>query len=81
MKKVIMSVLIITFIMGCTNGMKVIIKPALDKRLKEKQPIPLHIGLFIELSLRHFSQEEWQNNMIAGIHYYVFPVGEPLAKT
>ncbi len=77
-----MSVLIITFIMGCTNGsgMKVIIKPALDKRLKEIQPIPLHVGLFIEPSLRHFSREEWQNNMIAGIHHYVFPIGEPLAK-
>ena len=60
--------------------MKVIIKPTLDKRLKEVQPIPLHVGLFIEPSLRHFSQEEWQTDMIAGMHHYIFPIGEPLAK-
>lgn len=70
-------------IVGCANGrgMKVPIAPTLDKRFKEMQPIPLHAGLFIEPSLRHFSQEEWQTNMIVGIHHYVFPIGEALAKS
>jgi capsular polysaccharide biosynthesis protein len=56
MKKAIMSVLIITFIMGCANGsgMKVIIKPALDRRLKEIKPISLHAGLFIEPAILKF---------------------------
>lgn len=81
MKRVIMSVLIITFIMGCANGsgMKVIIKPAMDKRLKEIKPISLHAGLFIEPSLRQFKQDEWQKGLIEGVHHYVFPIGEPLA--
>ena len=57
-----------------------IIKPTLDKRLKVVQPIPLHVRLFIEPSLRHFSQEEWQTDMIAGMHHYLFPIGEPPAK-
>ncbi|HHT9136762.1 MAG TPA: hypothetical protein ACFYEK_05885 [Candidatus Wunengus sp. YC60] len=82
MKKIALFTLLFLFIVGCANGrgMKVIIKPTLDKRLKEVQPIPLHVGLFIEPSLRHFSQEEWQTDLIAGIHHYVFPIGEPLAK-
>ncbi|OHB98384.1 MAG: hypothetical protein A2Z57_09710 [Planctomycetes bacterium RIFCSPHIGHO2_12_39_6] len=83
MKKIaLFTLLIFLFVVGCANGrgMKVIIKPTLDKQLKEVQPLPLHVGLFIEPSLRHFSQEEWQNNPIAGIHHYVFPIGEPLAK-
>lgn len=69
-------------VVGCANGrgMKVPIAPALDKRLKVVQPVPVHVGLFIAPSLRHFSQEEWQTNMIAGIHHYVFPIGAPLAK-
>ena len=82
MKNFALFTLLVLFIVGCANGrgMKVIIKPTLDRRLKEVQPIPLHVGLFIEPSLRHFSQEEWQTDMIAGIHHYVFPIGEPLTK-
>lgn len=45
------------------------------------QSIPCHAGLFIEPSLRHFNQEEWQTSMIVGIHHYVFPIGEPLARS
>lgn len=67
--------------MGCANGsgMKVIIKPEMDKRLKEIKPISLHAGLFIEPSLRQFKQDEWQKGLIEGVHHYVFPIGEPLA--
>ncbi|MEK7291291.1 MAG: hypothetical protein AAB013_05190 [Planctomycetota bacterium] len=61
--------------------MRVTIKPTLDRRLKEVQPMSLHAGLFIEPSLRNFSQEEWQADTIAGIHHYVFQIGEPLAKS
>lgn len=70
------------FTTGCAGkpGIRVPIKPVLDKQLKEVQPLPLHVGLFIEPSLRHFSQEEWQIDMIAGIHHYIFPIGEPLAR-
>ncbi|MFN3531377.1 MAG: hypothetical protein ACK41Q_02525 [Candidatus Brocadia sp.] len=83
MKKVISFILMFLLVMGCANsrGKKVPIVPALDKRLKEIQPIPLHAGIFIEPSLRHFSQEEWQTNMIVGIHHYVFPIGDPLARS
>ena len=82
MKKKTVFILMFLFVVGCANGrgMKVTIKPTLDKRLEEIQPIPLHVGLFIEPSLRHFSQEEWQTSRFVGIHHYVFPVGEPLAK-
>ena len=77
-----MFVLMFLFVVGCTNGSgkKVTIKPTLDKRLREMQPLPLHAGIFIDPSLRRFSQEEWQNDMIAGIHHYIFPIGEPLSK-
>ena len=82
MKKIALFTLLFLFVVGCANsrGMKVPIVPALDKQLKEMQQIPLHAGLFIDPSLYHFSQEEWQTDMIAGIHHYVFPIGEPLAK-
>ena len=62
--------------MGCTNGrgMKVTIMPELDKRLKEVHSIPVHVGVFIEPSLRQLSQEERQTDMIVGIHHYVFPI-------
>lgn len=82
MKKAILFVLMFLFVVGCTNGRgkKVTIKPTLDKRLKEVQPLPLHAGLFIEPSLRSFSQEEWQTSRFVGIHHYIFPIGEPLAK-
>lgn len=71
------------FALGCADGrgMRVTIKPTLDRRLKEVQPMSLHAGLFIEPSLRNFSQEEWQADTIAGIHHYVFQIGEPLAKS
>lgn len=70
------------FVIGCANGrgMKVRIVPTLDKRLKEIQSLPLHAGLFIEPSLRNFSQEEWQTSLIAGKHHFIFPIGEPLAR-
>lgn len=82
MKKATLLILVFILVLGCANGRgkKVPITPTLDKRFKEIQPIPLHAGLFIEPSLRYFSQEEWQTNMIAGIHHYVFPIGDPLAK-
>ena len=56
MKKIALFTLLVLFIVGCANGrgMKVLIKPTLDRRLKEVQPIPLHVGLFIEPSLRAF---------------------------
>ena len=80
----ITSLIILLFLcaVGCTNGrgMKVTIMPALDKRLKEVHSIPVHVGVFIEPSLRQLSQEERQTDMIVGIHHYVFPIGEPLAK-
>ena len=83
MKKATFIILMFFFVVGCANsrGMKVSIVPTLDKRLKEIQSIPLHAGLFIEPSLRHFSQEEWQTSMIVGIHHYVFTIGEPLARS
>ncbi|MEP9410879.1 MAG: hypothetical protein HRF42_05645 [Candidatus Brocadia sp.] len=83
MKKAISFTLMFLLVMGCANGRgkKVPIVPALDKRLEEITLIPLHAGLFIEPSLCHFSQEEWQTNMIVGIHHYVFPIGEPLARS
>lgn len=83
MKKAISSILMFLLVMGCANGRgkKVSIVPALDKRLEEIQSIPLHAGIFIEPLLRHFSQEEWQTNMIVGIHHYVFPIGDPLARS
>jgi hypothetical protein len=70
------------FTAGCAGkpGIRVPIKPVLDKQLKEVQPLTLHAGLLIEPSLRHFSQEERQIDMIAGIHHYIFPIGEPLAR-
>ena len=82
MKKIALFTLLFLFVVGCANsrGMKVPIVPTLDKQLKEMQQIPLHAGLFIDPSLYHFTQEEWQTDMIAGIHHYVFPIGEPLAK-
>ncbi|MEK6635269.1 MAG: hypothetical protein AABY38_02835 [Planctomycetota bacterium] len=81
-KKALLIILLFLFVAGCANGrgMKVPIKPTLDKRLKEVQSIPIHGGIFIEPSLRHLSQEEWQTSMIVGIHHYVFPIGAPLAK-
>ncbi|OHC00761.1 MAG: hypothetical protein A3G70_04540 [Planctomycetes bacterium RIFCSPLOWO2_12_FULL_39_13] len=83
MRKIFLFVLVLSFVLGCTNGrgMRVTIKPTLDRRLKEVQPMSLHAGLFIEPSLRNFSQEEWQADTIAGIHHYVFQIGEPLAKS
>ena len=83
MKKITLFILVFLFAVSCAHeqGMKVRIKPVLDKRLKQIQPIPLHVGLFIEPSLRYFRQEERQVSMIVGIHHYVFPVGEPLAKS
>ena len=82
MKKIALFTLLFLFVVGCANsrGMKVPIVPTLDKQLKEMQQIPLHAGLFIDPSLYHFTQEEWQTDMIAGIHHYVFPIGAPLAK-
>ena len=82
MKKIALFTLLFLSVFGCANsrGMKVPIVPVLDKQLKEMQHIPLHAGLFIDPSLYHFSQEERQTDMIAGIHHYVFPIGEPLAK-
>src|SRR3972149_6062351 len=82
MKKIVLFTLLVLFVVGCANsrGMKVPILPTLVKQLKAMQQIPLHAGLFIDPSLYHFSQEEWQTDMIAGIHHYVFPIGEPLAK-
>ena len=78
MKKAILFVLMFFFVVGCTNGSgkKVTIKPTLDKRLKEMQLLPLHAGLFIEPSLRCFSQEEWQTSRLVGIHHYGFPIGD-----
>lgn len=83
MRKVFLFVLLLLFALGCADGrgMRVTIKPTLDRRLKEVQPMSLHAGLFIEPSLRNFSQEEWQADTIAGIHHYVFQIGEPLAKS
>lgn len=83
MRKIFLFVLVLSFVLGCANGrgMRVTIKPTLDRRLKEVQPMSLHAGLFIEPSLRNFSQEEWQSDTIAGIHHYVFQIGEPLAKS
>lgn len=82
MKRIILLLFVNIFVVGCVNGhgIKVTIAPSLDKRIKEMQPLPHHVGLFIEPSLRHFSQEEWQTSMIAGIHHYVFPIGAPLSK-
>lgn len=85
MKKGILFILMFLLVIGSANGRrkKVLIAHTLtlDKRYKEMQPIPLHAGLFIEPSLRQFSQEEWQTSMIVGIHHYVFPIGEPLARS
>jgi hypothetical protein len=83
MKKTVLFAFVCLFAIGCANGsgMKVIIKPAFDKRLKEAQQMPLHAGLFIEPSLRQFRQEERQNDLVAGIHHYIFPIGEPLASS
>ncbi|KXK32150.1 MAG: hypothetical protein UZ01_00611 [Candidatus Brocadia sinica] len=83
MKKVIVFILMFLLVTGCANsrGKKVSIVPMLDKRYKAMQSIPCHAGLFIEPSLRHFNQEEWQTSMIVGIHHYVFPIGEPLARS
>lgn len=77
-----MIILVLLFVTGCAGepGIKVPIRPALDKNLREIQPVPLHIGLFIEPSLRQWTQEERQTSMIAGIHHYVFPIGAPLSK-
>ncbi|MFO0793668.1 MAG: membrane lipoprotein lipid attachment site-containing protein [Candidatus Brocadiaceae bacterium] len=82
MKKTIVYFLILLLLSGCIDGRgrKVTIEPVLDKRLKEMEPIPLHVGLFIDPSMRHFSQEERQVDMIAGVHHYLFSVGEPLSK-
>src|SRR3990170_8956362 len=82
MKKIALFTLLFLFVVGCANsrGMKVPIVPTLDKQLKEMQQIPLHAGLFIDPSLYHFTQEEWQTDMIAGIHHYVFPIGRAYRK-
>ncbi len=81
-KKASLFLLLLLFVAGCANehGIKVPIRPALDKGLRDMQPIPAHIGLFIEPSLRRWTQEEWQTNMIVGKHHYIFSIGEPLAK-
>jgi len=80
--KVSLIILLLLLLAGCANeqGIKVPIRPALDKGLRDMQPIPVHTGLFIEPSLRQWTQEEWQTSMIVGIHHYLFPIGEPLAK-
>ncbi len=82
MKKIMVYFLIFLFLSGCTDGRgrKVTIEPVLDKRLKGMELIPLHLGLFIEPSMRYFSQEERQVDMIAGVHHYLFSIGEPLSK-
>ena len=82
MKKTFLLIIAVIFVAGCasSSGMKVTIVPTLDKRIKEMSPLPRHVGLFIEPSLRTLSQEERQNCMIAGIHHYIFPIGEPLSK-
>ncbi len=81
-RKITLLLLTLLIIAGCASkpGIRVPIKPTFDKRLQGIRPFPLHIGLFIEPSLRHFNQEEWQVDMVAGIHHYIFPIGEPLAK-
>lgn len=82
-KKAALITLLFLFVVGCANehGIKVPIRPDLDKGLRGIQPIPAHIGLFIEPSLRQWTQEEWQTNMIVGKHHYIFSLGEPLAKS
>lgn len=82
-KKTALITLLFLFVVGCANehGIKVPIRPDLDKGLRGIQPIPAHIGLFIEPSLRQWTQEEWQTNMIVGKHHYIFSLGEPLAKS
>ncbi len=82
MKKTVVYFLILFLLSGCTDGRgrKVIIEPVLDKRLKGMELIPLHVGLFIDPFMRHFSQEERQVDMIAGVHHYLFSIGEPLSK-
>lgn len=81
MKKAAAFIFMFLVVAGCANGRGIVVRvnPTLDKRLTEVQPMPLHAGLFIEPSLRNFRQEEWQTSMIAGIHHYIFPIGEPLA--
>lgn len=80
--KTVFVVLILLSVTGCAyeRGIKVPIRPALDKCLREIQPIPVHLGLYLEPSLRQWTQEEQQTSMIVGIHHYVFSIGEPLAK-
>lgn len=74
--------LVLLFVTKCASecGIKVPIRPVLDKGLREIEPIPMHIALFIDPSLRQWTQEERQTSMIAGVHHYIFPIGTSLAK-
>lgn len=83
LQKITLFIFILLFAVDCENdpGMRVSIKPILDKRLEKIHLFPLHAGFFIEPSLCYLNQEEWQTNMIVGKHHYIFPIGEPCVKS
>ena len=60
--------------------MKVPIKPTLDKRLKVVQSIPIHVGIFIEPSLRQLESRRVANKYDCGGKSLRIPDRRHLAK-
>ncbi|MDR4507672.1 MAG: hypothetical protein MRJ65_05455 [Candidatus Brocadiaceae bacterium] len=78
--KVVFPLFFSFLVIGCSSSERSYVKlsSTLDKRIYQKTPLSLAVGIYLDPSLRSYVQEETVIHYNVGYHRYYFPVGEHL---